>query len=100
MLDFDFAGVDDEADAWDGDGGFGDVGCEDDFAGFGGGRAENELLGVLGKGGEEGEGEDLLVFSMGIDIKDLILEKHTFGTSLSMPRAYSLTRRSRASTVS
>ena len=59
-----FAAVDDEADAGDCDGGFGDVCGEDDFAGSGWRWEEDALLGSLGECGEEGKSEDLLFISL------------------------------------
>lgn len=58
-----FAAVDDVADARDCEGGFGDVGGEDDFASvFRGGGEEDAVLKGLWEGGEEREGEDLVVW--------------------------------------
>ena len=52
-VDADFAGVDDGADAGEGDGGFGDVGGENDAAASAGG--EDFLLVLEAEAGEEGE---------------------------------------------
>lgn len=52
-----FAGVDDEADARDSDGSFGDVGCNDDLACEFGRGLEDALLEVRGQSSVEREDE-------------------------------------------
>lgn len=56
---FDEAAVDDEGDAVDGDGGFGDVCADDYFAVVFGGGVKDCELGFAGEAGIEWEGEEL-----------------------------------------
>lgn len=55
LFGFVFAAVDDEADAWDGEGSFGDVGGDYDFSRARRSGVEDALLCGLREGGEEGE---------------------------------------------